>query len=110
MGGSHKRKISNLSGNDRSPFWSAPPARTEAGSLFQLIRSGVTLEAIRELIAIPPATVQVLRMYVSEHPEERQAIERALAFRQRVGEEFERLVCVGQGSEPQELVEMVRKE
>jgi hypothetical protein len=65
--------------------------RLEARALFQLIIHGATVEAIRELIAIPSETEQWLRAYASEHPEERQAIERVIELRELAGRELEGL-------------------
>jgi len=56
-----------------------------------MLSRGETVDAIRELIAIPHETEKILREYVAEHPGERQSIERVIEFRQLVGQEFERL-------------------
>lgn len=69
------------------------PAHSEARHLFALIsRNGETVESIRELIAVPPDVENALRLYAREHSEDAAGVERALRFRGRVGEEFERLV------------------
>jgi hypothetical protein len=94
IGASHKIKIAKLRENghsSHSAIWDAPTPRIEARALFQLIGQGATPEAIRDLIAIPPETEQLLRAYASQHPEERPSIERTISFRTLVSQEFERL-------------------
>lgn len=72
--------------------WSAPEPKIEARALFQLLgRNGVTVEDIRELIAITAETERHLQAYARANPEERQNIERVLKFRELVGREFEQL-------------------
>jgi hypothetical protein len=67
--------------------------RDEARGLFALIRHKTdSVEAVRELIAVPPAVEDALRLYVSHYPEDAQGIEKVLRFRKRVREEFDRLV------------------
>jgi len=76
--------------------WGGPDPRIEARALFQLLgRNGVTVEDIRELIAIPAETERNLQAYAQENPEERPNIERMLKFRELVGREFEQL-CFAQ--------------
>jgi hypothetical protein len=71
-------------------------ARAEARGLLRLIgRDGNTVEAIRELIAVPARTERALRAYAQAYPEEAPSVERNLRFRQAVGREFERLVREG---------------
>ena len=53
-----------------------------------MLRRGATVEAIRELIAIPAETEQILRDYALKHPEEWQRIERVIEFRELVRQEF----------------------
>jgi hypothetical protein len=66
-------------------------AREEARILFEMMqRSGDTVESIRELIVVPPEIEEAL--YARRHPEDAYGIERVLKFRQRVADEFERLV------------------
>ena len=67
--------------------------KAEARALFTVMkRTRETPDDIRELILVPPETQSFFRSYVLEHPEERHAIERIVAFRRQVGAEFERLV------------------
>jgi hypothetical protein len=55
--------------------------------------AGATLTTIRDLIAVPSETEQALREYATEHPEERQAVERVIEFQGRALQEFERLLA-----------------
>jgi hypothetical protein len=55
-------------------------------------RNANSVEAIRELIAVPPEIEDALRLYASHHPEDAKGIEKVLRFRRRVREEFDRLV------------------
>lgn len=96
MAASHEIKIARArieTNLHRQALWSVPPARKEAQALLQLLgRNGTTAEAIRELIAIPPPIERVLQGYALENPEERNAIERVIEFRECVRNEFERLL------------------
>ena len=68
--------------------------RQEARALFAMIgRNGDTVESIRELIAVPPRIEHLLRLYLRQHPEDSDGVERALEFRRRVSEEFELLTA-----------------
>jgi hypothetical protein len=68
MGAWHKIKIAKLreNGHSNRAFWSAPTPRIEARALFQLIVRGATVQAVRDLIAIPPETEQVLQAHAAE--------------------------------------------
>lgn len=67
--------------------------RQEARILFGMMqRNGNTIESIRELIAIPPMIEGALTLYARKHPEDAFGVERVIAFRQRVAEEFELLI------------------
>jgi hypothetical protein len=71
-------------------------ARAEARALLRLIgRDGNTVEAIRELIAVPARTERALRAFARAHPEEAHAIAKSLKFRVAVAREFERLLQAG---------------
>lgn len=50
------------------------------------------MESIRELIEAPPDVERTLRLYLRQHPEDAEGIERVLQFREKVSAEFERLV------------------
>jgi hypothetical protein len=64
----------------------------EARALFAMIgRNGDTIESIRELIAVPPGIERALRLYLHQHPEDAEGVERVLEFRQKVSEEFDRV-------------------
>ena len=66
--------------------------KEEARALFAMIgRNGVTVESIRELIAVPPGIEAALQLYMSRHSEDARGIEKVLRFRQRVRAEFDRL-------------------
>ena len=72
---------------------STASAKEEARILFEMmIRKRETVEAIRELIAIPPETQEALIRYAHIHPEDAFGIERVITFRRRVADDFERLV------------------
>lgn len=102
MGGSHIIKLAKAHVSDCEAFWTAPPPRIEALARLETLSRGVTLGDIRELIAIPPETEQLLREYAAEHPEERGKISRTIELRRVVGEEFERLI--GRHNSTQTLV------
>jgi hypothetical protein len=77
-------------------LWSAPSPKTGAQGLLQMLgHNGTTVEAIRELVSIPAEAEQLLPRVcraISRGPED---IERVIEFRQRIGEEFERLLGLG---------------
>ena len=66
--------------------------REEAQRLFEMLRTGAEPRNIRKLIEIPPDDEHQLLAYVKANLEESFGILRVLAFRERVLEEFERLV------------------
>jgi hypothetical protein len=71
-------------------------AIAEARALYRMIGHGRnTVEALRELIRVPPKIERVLRAFAQAHPEEAPAIKRNLKFRLLVAREFERLVREG---------------
>src|SRR5215472_8055840 len=74
----------NLATKDDSAF--------EAQSLFALLECGETVDGIRRLIEVPPDVEATLRAFIRANPEEGFEIEQVLSFRQRVSEEFERLI------------------
>lgn len=68
-------------------------AKQEARQIFGLLgKNGDTVESLRKLIAVPPRAEALLRAFARERPENQHGIEQMLAYRRRVGEEFERLV------------------
>ena len=70
-------------------------ARAEALGLYRMFgHDGNTIDALRELIAVPPKIEQVLLAFARAHPQETY-IEKNLKFRQAAGREFERLLCEG---------------
>jgi hypothetical protein len=71
-------------------------ARAEALGLYRMLgHDGNTVEAIRELVSVPPKLERVLRAFAQAHPEEAHSIERNLKFRLSVAREFECLVREG---------------
>jgi hypothetical protein len=71
-------------------------ARAEAVGFYRMLgQDGNTVEAIRELIAVPPKIERVLLAFAQAHPEEARSIERTLKFRLSVAREFERLLREG---------------
>jgi hypothetical protein len=64
----------------------------EAQDLFALLTKGDTVDDIRRLIEVPPNIEATLRAFIRSNPEESFEIEHVLWFRQRVAEEFERLL------------------
>jgi hypothetical protein len=66
----------------------------EARDLFALLANGDTVEEIRRLIEVPTEVEATLRAFIRSNPEESLEIEHALWFRQRVAEEFERLLSI----------------
>lgn len=68
-------------------------AHAEAKSLLRLVgKNGDTVETVRELIGVPPRIAAEIQAYLRAHPEDEPAFGTVLSFRQRVSEEFERLV------------------
>ena len=70
-------------------------AIAEANALYRMIGDENTVEAIRELIAVPPLIERVLLAFARAHTEEAYSIDRNLKFRLAVAREFERLVREG---------------
>lgn len=70
-----------------------PKPRADARLLFKLVgRNGDTVESICELLAVPQEVEAELWADAQAYPKERKGIEKILRFRQRVAEEFEKLV------------------
>ncbi len=68
-------------------------ARSEARSLLKLIgKNGDTVETVRALIGVSPRIAAKIHAYQRAHPEDEPAFAAVLSYRQRVAEEFERLV------------------
>jgi len=71
-------------------------ARAEALGLYRMFgHDGNTVEALRDLIAVPPLIEGVLLAFARARPEEAHSIDQNLKFRQAVGREFECLVRGG---------------
>ena len=69
-----------------------PSPKEEARLLLELVGNGDTVESIRELIDVPQEVKAILRAFAEAYPEEHDGVEKVLRFRERVGEEFEKLV------------------
>jgi hypothetical protein len=71
-------------------------ALDEAEALYRMLgHNRNTVEALRELIAVPPLIERVLRAYAEIFPEDAHWIESTLKFRQATLEAFESLVREG---------------
>ena len=83
-------------------IWDARGPAFEARGLFALLgRDGNTPDGIRRLIEVPPEVEASLRAFIRLNPEEGFEIEHILSFRQKVAEEFERLLALSLFDEPQ---------
>ncbi len=70
-----------------------PAPQFEARSLLKLIgKNGDTVEMVRELIGVSPRIAARIHAYLRRHPEDGPAFAAVLSYRQRVAEEFERMV------------------
>lgn len=73
------------------------PERTEARAILRLVSlSAITLEDARELISIPDRQVHALRMFIAVAGKDGASIRSAIAFRDRVMVEFDKLLAAGQ--------------
>lgn len=79
-------------------LWDAMSPAFEAQSLFALVESGNTVDDIRRLIEVPPEVEASLRAFIRSHPDESFEIEYTLSFRQKVAQEFERIVALVEAS------------
>jgi len=80
---------------DGPGFWLEETASPlgEAVDLFESVwRENLSVESVRELIAVPKNIEAALRQYARRYPEDAPGIERVLKFRRQVGEEFESLL------------------
>jgi hypothetical protein len=69
----------------------------EARALYKMVSSGFySLESVRELIAVPQQIRAELQDDTNRFPSEADEIQVILRFRERVREEFEKLVGVNQ--------------
>jgi hypothetical protein len=76
------------------------PEIVEARGIMRLVSLGTTtIEGARELIAIPSREGSALEAFVAISGKAGVPIARAIAFRRRVANEFERLVTAGNASE-----------
>lgn len=73
--------------------WAIRNPRDEARDLHRMVRSGsCSTEEIRELIAVPKPVEEALLAYAERFPTDGQRIYCVLQFREKVAEEFERLI------------------
>lgn len=72
--------------------WNFPPPRGEARALLSLLgKNGNTTESLLGLIRVTPTEGVLLRAAARSAPEMVDRIEKALAYRLRVEQEFEKL-------------------
>jgi hypothetical protein len=72
-------------------------ACAEARGLFTAIgRNGETVDSVRELICLDPESHKILTNFAAAQPAESVWVLRVLEFRERVLEQFERLVLQSQ--------------
>jgi hypothetical protein len=73
------------------------PESIEARAILRLVSIGTTtLEAARDLIAVPEREEHVLQIFAAIAGKDGAPIGRALAFRRKVMAEFEKLISQGQ--------------
>lgn len=73
--------------------WAIRNPLDEARDLYRMVRSGSSgIDEIRELIAVPDLIKEALLAYAERYPKDGQHIYCVLHFRERVADEFERLV------------------
>ena len=80
-----------VSGHDNP--WAIRNPLDEARDLHRMVRSGsCSIEEIRDLIAVPKPVEEALLAYAERFPTDGQRIYCVLQFREKVAEEFERLI------------------
>jgi hypothetical protein len=73
--------------------WATRNPSDEARDLYRMMRFGsCTITEIRELIDVPKHVREALLAYAERYPEDSERIHCILHFRERVAEEFERLI------------------
>ena len=73
--------------------WAIRNPLDEARDLYRMVRSGSSaIDEIRELIAVPDPIREALLAYAERYPKDGQHIHCVLQFRERVADEFERLI------------------
>jgi hypothetical protein len=75
-------------------LWDPMSPAFEAQGLFALLENGNTVDDIRRLIEVPADVQASLRAFIRSYPEESFEIEYMLSFRQRVAQEFERIIAM----------------
>src|SRR5215469_9214434 len=87
------RRTMSFSPQKLGTAWTFPSVRAEAQSLFRLVaRNKETVESLRNLIRVAPSELNALTTLAAKFPELSRQVECAIAFRQSVLVEFERLV------------------
>ena len=93
--------------------WAIRNPVDEARDLYRMVRSGSCgIEETRELIAVPEIIKEALLAYAERYPKDGQHIYCVLHFRERVADEFERLLEKNEdpGELPEEAAEAVASE
>ena len=73
--------------------WAIRNPLDEARDLHRMVLHGsCTVESIRDLISVPPDIEAALLAYADRYPKDGERIHCVLQFRQRVAQEFERLL------------------
>ena len=76
--------------------WAIRNPLDEACDLYEMVTAGsCKIDEIRELIAVPQQIEEALLAYAERYPKDGARIHCVLLFRERVAEEFERLVQNG---------------
>lgn len=98
------RQIIDEEMTEQSDSWKEPdiwdaraPAFEARGLLALLGKEGNTVNDIRRLIEVPPEIEASLRAFARLNPQEGFEIEHMLLFREKVAEEFERLLPMAFG-------------
>jgi hypothetical protein len=92
-----------VSGHDNP--WAIRNPLDEARDLYRMVRCGASpIEEIRELIAVPKPVEEALLAYAEQYPTDGQRIYCVLQFREKVAEEFERLILSDSTSEENQEV------
>jgi hypothetical protein len=78
------------------------PLREARGLFVAIGRNGETVDSIRELISLDQESRKILTDFAAAQPAEGVWVLRAIAFRERVLEQFERLVSLSKRNRSQE--------
>ena len=87
----------NMPASGHENPWAIRNPVDEARDLYRMVRSGTSaVDEIRELIAVPDLIKEALLAYADRYPKDGQHIYCVLHFRERVSEEFERLLLTNE--------------